>query len=109
MTRKKTRLRVIPLGGLDEIGKNMTVVEYGNDMIVIDAGLMFPDDDLPGVDLVLPGLQLHPAARGQAARHRHHARSRGPHRRAAVPAEGPRPLRADLRQQAHARAHRRAS
>lgn len=54
MTRKKTRLRVIPLGGLDEIGKNMTVVEYGNDMIVIDAGLMFPDDDLPGVDLVLP-------------------------------------------------------
>jgi ribonuclease J len=54
MTRKKTRLRVIPLGGLDEVGKNMTVVEYGNDMIVIDAGLMFPDDDLPGVDLVLP-------------------------------------------------------
>lgn len=54
MARKKTRLRVIPLGGLDEIGKNMTVVEYGNDMIVIDAGLMFPDDDLPGVDLVLP-------------------------------------------------------
>jgi ribonuclease J len=54
MTRKKTRLRVIPLGGLDEIGKNMTVIEYGNDMIVIDAGLMFPDDDLPGVDLVLP-------------------------------------------------------
>jgi ribonuclease J len=54
MSRKKTRLRVIPLGGLDEIGKNMTVIEYGNDMIVIDAGLMFPDDDLPGVDLVLP-------------------------------------------------------
>jgi ribonuclease J len=54
MSRRKTRLRVIPLGGLDEIGKNMTVVEYGNDMIVIDAGLMFPDDDLPGVDLVLP-------------------------------------------------------
>ncbi len=54
MARKKTRLRVIPLGGLDEVGKNMTVMEYGNDMIVIDAGLMFPDDDLPGVDLVLP-------------------------------------------------------
>jgi ribonuclease J len=54
MSRRKTRLRVIPLGGLDEVGKNMTVVEYGNDMIVIDAGLMFPDDDLPGVDLVLP-------------------------------------------------------
>jgi ribonuclease J len=54
MTQKKTRLRVIPLGGLDEIGKNMTVLEYGNDMVVIDAGIMFPDEDHPGVDLILP-------------------------------------------------------
>lgn len=54
MARKRPRLRVIPLGGLDEIGKNMTVIEYGQDMVVIDAGLMFPDEDLPGVDLVLP-------------------------------------------------------
>ncbi len=54
MTQKKNRLRVIPLGGLDEIGKNMTVIEYGNDMIVIDAGIMFPDEDHPGVDLILP-------------------------------------------------------
>jgi ribonuclease J len=54
MTGNKNRLRVIPLGGLDGIGKNMTVIEYGNDMIVIDAGLMFPDDDTPGVDLLLP-------------------------------------------------------
>ncbi len=54
MTTKQNRLRVIPLGGLDEIGKNMTVVEYGDDMIVIDAGIMFPDDDTPGVDLILP-------------------------------------------------------
>lgn len=54
MTSKKNRLRVIPLGGLDEIGKNMTVLELGNDMIVIDAGLMFPDDDHPGIDLILP-------------------------------------------------------
>ncbi len=54
MARRKTRLRVIPLGGLDEIGKNMTVIEYGSEMLLIDAGLMFPDDDLPGVDLVLP-------------------------------------------------------
>lgn len=53
-SNKKHRLRVIPLGGLDEIGKNMTVLEYGNDMIVIDAGLMFPDDDHPGIDLILP-------------------------------------------------------
>ncbi len=54
MTQKKSTLRVIPLGGLDEIGKNMTVVEYGNDMVVIDAGIMFPDEDHPGVDLILP-------------------------------------------------------
>ncbi len=54
MTHKKTLLRVIPLGGLDEIGKNMTVLEYGNDMVVIDAGIMFPDEDHPGVDLILP-------------------------------------------------------
>jgi ribonuclease J len=58
MTRSKSRskdvLRVIPLGGLDEIGKNMTVLEYGDDMVVVDAGLMFPDAELPGVDLVLP-------------------------------------------------------
>ncbi len=54
MTQKKTRLRVIPLGGLGEIGKNMTVFEYGNDMVLVDAGIMFPDDDHPGVDLILP-------------------------------------------------------
>ncbi len=54
MSKNKNRLRVIPLGGLDEIGKNMTVLEFGDDMIVIDAGIMFPDDDHPGIDLILP-------------------------------------------------------
>ena len=54
MAKNPERLRVIPLGGLDEVGKNMTVFEYGNDMIVVDAGIMFPDDDHPGVDLILP-------------------------------------------------------
>lgn len=47
-------LKVAPLGGLDAIGKNMTVFECGGDLIVDDAGLMFPDDDHPGVDLILP-------------------------------------------------------
>ena len=51
---KGTPLRIIPLGGLDGIGKNMTVIEYGDDMILDDAGLMFPDDNHPGVDLLLP-------------------------------------------------------
>ncbi|MDO5117645.1 MAG: ribonuclease J [Eggerthellaceae bacterium] len=47
-------LRIIPLGGLDAIGKNMTVFEYKDCMIVDDAGIMFPDDDHPGIDLILP-------------------------------------------------------
>jgi ribonuclease J len=48
------KLKIIPLGGLDAIGKNMTVFECGDDMIIDDAGLMFPDDNHPGIDLVLP-------------------------------------------------------
>ena len=50
----KPRLKIIPLGGLSEIGKNMMVMEYQNDIILIDAGLMFPDEEMLGVDLVLP-------------------------------------------------------
>ncbi len=48
------KLKVIPLGGLDEIGKNITVLEYGKDMIVIDCGVGFPEEDMYGVDLVIP-------------------------------------------------------
>ena len=48
------KLKIIPLGGLDEIGKNITVLEYGRDMIVVDCGVGFPDEDMYGIDLVIP-------------------------------------------------------
>ena len=48
------KLKIIPLGGLNEIGKNLTVYEYGNDIIIVDVGMGFPDDDMYGVDVVIP-------------------------------------------------------
>ena len=53
---KKDTVKIIPLGGLLEIGKNMTVFEFGNDMIIVDCGLAFPTDDMLGVDLVIPDM-----------------------------------------------------
>ena len=51
---KRTPVKIIPLGGLNEIGKNMTVFECSNDMFILDCGLAFPDADMPGVDIVIP-------------------------------------------------------
>ena len=51
---RRTPVRIIPLGGLNEIGKNMTVIECSNDMFIIDCGLAFPDTEMPGVDIVIP-------------------------------------------------------
>ncbi|MBO4368092.1 MAG: ribonuclease J [Clostridia bacterium] len=54
--KKEPHVKIIPLGGLGEIGKNMTVIEYENDIIVVDIGSIFPRDDMPGVDLVIPDI-----------------------------------------------------
>ena len=53
---KKDTLKIIPLGGLHEVGKNITVFEYGNEIVVVDCGLSFPEDDMLGIDLVIPDI-----------------------------------------------------
>lgn len=56
MAEKKHKLKVIPLGGLGEIGKNTTVIEYGSNIIVIDSGMSFPEDEMLGIDIVIPDI-----------------------------------------------------
>lgn len=56
MAKNKKKLKVIPLGGINEIGKNITVFEYGDDIIAVDCGMTFPEDELLGIDLVIPDI-----------------------------------------------------
>ncbi|MDR3643404.1 MAG: ribonuclease J [Candidatus Doudnabacteria bacterium] len=53
-TQSRQNLRIIPMGGVEEVGENMTVLEYGDDLIIIDMGLAFPDDTMPGIDYIIP-------------------------------------------------------
>src|SRR5512147_692938 len=54
---KEEKLRVIPIGGLGEVGKNMMAYEYGDNILVVDAGLMFPENDMLGIDYIIPDFQ----------------------------------------------------
>ena len=56
MAKAAKKLKIIPLGGVGEIGKNMTVIEYGSDIIIVDCGMSFPDEEMPGIDVVIPDM-----------------------------------------------------
>ena len=54
---KQSVLKIIPLGGMEEVGRNMTVFEYGDDIIILDMGIQFPEEDMPGIDYVIPNVE----------------------------------------------------
>src|SRR3989344_4749685 len=55
--QRENSLRIIPLGGCEEVGRNMTVFEYGQDIVLLDMGLQFPEEDMPGIDYVIPNVE----------------------------------------------------
>ena len=75
MNKTQQKLNIIPLGGLGEIGKNITVFKYADDIIIVDAGLAFPEDDMLGIDLVIPDItylmENHDKIRGVFLTHGH--------------------------------------
>ena len=94
-------VRLIPLGGLGEIGLNMMLVESGDDIVAVDCGLLFPDDEMPGVDYVIPDFSYLAERRDALPRGGAHPWPRGSHRRAVLsPA---RLRRAGVRHAAHPR------
>lgn len=56
MEKTKNKLRIIPLGGMEEVGRNMTVFEYGDDIVILDMGIQFPEEDMPGIDFIIPNV-----------------------------------------------------
>ncbi len=79
-------LRIVALGGLGEIGRNMTVFEFGGRLLVVDCGVLFPEADQPGIDLILPDFDYIRERLDDDRGDRAHPRPRRPHRRGAVPA-----------------------
>ncbi len=57
LSRGNQKLRIIPLGGCEEVGRNMTVFEYGDDIVIIDMGLQWPEEDMPGIDYIIPNIE----------------------------------------------------
>ena len=83
MSTVETSVKVIPLGGLEQIGMNMTVFEYGESIIVVDCGMSFPGDEMLGIDMVIPDityLKQHSQGKGRI----YYAWSRGSYRCIAV-------------------------
>ncbi|EKD49609.1 MAG: hypothetical protein ACD_63C00092G0001 [uncultured bacterium] len=56
-SRPQPKLKVIPLGGQEEVGRNMMIFEYGNDIVIVDMGLQFPEEDMPGIDYIIPNIE----------------------------------------------------
>ena len=94
-------LRVLPLGGLGEIGKNMMVLEYEGAIVVVDVGLRFPTAEMVGIDLVLPDFSYLRDRIDDIEGDRRHPRPRGPPRRAALGAARAEPRHPRLRRPAH--------
>ncbi len=82
----KNRLRVIPLGGAGEVGRNCWVLEYENDVLILDMGVMFPDAEMLGVDLILPDVTYLQERKANIRWRICYAWSRGPYRRDSIPA-----------------------
>ncbi len=94
-------LRLVPLGGLGEFGLNALVLEWEDHLLLIDAGLLFPGAEMPGIDSIVPDFQYLAERRAHVRGHPAHARPRGPHRRALLRPPGG--ARSRLREPPHSR------
>lgn len=99
-------VRFVPLGGLEEVGRNCMFLEYKNEIVIIDVGLQFPEDETPGIDYIIPNIQYLEKKRGQYCRDHPDARPLRPHRRTPALARQARQS-SDLRNLYHKGNHRK--